>query len=122
MRIHIRRTASQSVAVIFAGKLLPPCQRCLPIESFRVKFASTQRRSSMETNRQPESDDIKLRQRLEECLRHARELEERTQAPPTLPRLPEPPDLSVPLRECFIPGSILDRKSTRLNSSHLGIS
>jgi stage V sporulation protein K len=58
-------------------------------------------------NRQPESDEIKLRQRLEECLRHARELEERTRAPANLPRIGEAPCISVPLHESFVPGSIL---------------
>jgi hypothetical protein len=61
----------------------------------------------METNRQPESEEIKLRQRLEECLRHARELEERTRAPANLPRVAEAPNVTVPLHETFVPGSIL---------------
>ena len=61
----------------------------------------------METNRQPESEEIKLRQRLEDCLRHARELEERTRAPANLPRLAEGPGMAVPLHETFVPGSIL---------------
>jgi hypothetical protein len=61
----------------------------------------------METNRQPDPDEIKLRQRLEECLRHARELEERTQAPASMPRIAEAPGAAMPLHECFIPGSIL---------------
>jgi hypothetical protein len=61
----------------------------------------------METNRQPESEEIKLRQRLGECLRHARELEERTRAPANLPRVAEGPRVAVPLHETFVPGSIL---------------
>jgi hypothetical protein len=61
----------------------------------------------METNRQPESEEIKLRQRLEECLRHARELEERTRAPANLPRVAEDPGVAMPLHQTFVPGSIL---------------
>jgi stage V sporulation protein K len=61
----------------------------------------------METNRPLESEEIKLRQRLQECLRHARELEERTRAPANLPRIAEVPCVSVPLHESFVPGSIL---------------
>jgi hypothetical protein len=69
--------------------------------------AQRKRRSSMETNRQPDSEENKLRQRLEECLRHARELEERTQAPASMPRVAESAGAAVALHECFIPGSIL---------------
>jgi Cdc6-like AAA superfamily ATPase len=61
----------------------------------------------METDRQPESEDAKLRQRLEELLRHARELEEATRAPVNLPRVTEASRLVVPLHESFLPGSIL---------------
>lgn len=61
----------------------------------------------MESNRQPESDEAKLRQRLEEFLRHARELESVTQPPAGLPRLKEPARPALPLREPFLPGSIL---------------
>src|SRR5580698_1287268 len=61
----------------------------------------------METNRPLESEEIKLRQRLQECLRHARELEERTRAPANLPRIAEVPCVTVPLHESFVPGSIL---------------
>jgi hypothetical protein len=61
----------------------------------------------METNRQPESEEGKLRQRLEECLRHARELEEATRAPVNLPRVTGAPRLVLPQHESFLPGSIL---------------
>jgi stage V sporulation protein K len=61
----------------------------------------------METNRPLEAEEIKLRQRLQECLRHAHELEERTRAPANLPRVTEPLNVAVPLHECFVPGSIL---------------
>jgi len=61
----------------------------------------------METNRQPESDEAKLRQRLEESLRHARELESVTQAPAGLPRIQEPSHPALPLREPFLAGSML---------------
>src|ERR1039458_9544063 len=61
----------------------------------------------METNRQPESDDDKLRERLTEFLRRARELEAVTQAPANLPRVQEPSRPPLPLHESFLPGSIL---------------
>jgi hypothetical protein len=61
----------------------------------------------METNRQPESDEAKLRERLEEFLRRARELATVTQAPANLPRLKEPSRLPLPLHAPFLPGSIL---------------
>jgi len=61
----------------------------------------------MDTNRQNDTDDAKLRQRLAEFLRHARDLEAVTQAPASLPRVKEPARPSVPLHESFIPGSIL---------------
>ena len=60
----------------------------------------------METNRQPESDDAKLREQLEEFLRYARLLEDVTRAPANLPRLKEIRPV-VPVRETFLPGSIL---------------
>ncbi len=63
--------------------------------------------SSMETNREPSSAENKLRQRLEECLHHARELEEATRPPDALPRLDEPQGIAVPLHESLLPGSIL---------------
>jgi stage V sporulation protein K len=61
----------------------------------------------METNRQPESDESKLRERLTEFLGHARELEEATRAPIDLPRGGGEPRPVVPLHETFLPGSIL---------------
>ena len=61
----------------------------------------------METNRQPESDEAQLRQRLEELLRYARQLEQVTRAPAELPRVKEAAPLPVPLHESFLPGSIL---------------
>ncbi len=61
----------------------------------------------METNRQPESDDEKLRERLTEFLRRARDLETVTQAPANLPRVKEPSRPPLPLHESFLPGSIL---------------
>jgi hypothetical protein len=60
----------------------------------------------METNQQPESDEIKLRQRLEEVLRQARALEEVTRAPADLPRVTVPRP-ALPPRDTFLPGSIL---------------
>lgn len=61
----------------------------------------------METKPQPESDENKLRQRLEECLRYAHDLEEATRAPADLPRVDEPAGFAVALHESLLPGSIL---------------
>ena len=61
----------------------------------------------METNRQPESEEVKLRQQLEEFLRYARVLEEVTRAPANLPRVKEASPVAVPLHESFLRGSIL---------------
>ncbi|MDR3459294.1 MAG: AAA family ATPase [Verrucomicrobiae bacterium] len=60
----------------------------------------------MGTDRQPESDEAKLRQRLEELLRQARLLAEVTRAPANLPlaTAPRPP---LPDHETLLPGSIL---------------
>jgi hypothetical protein len=59
----------------------------------------------MESNRQPESEDSKLRRRLEECRLRARQLEVATRAPANLPRIDdEPAPLTVPLRKPFLPG------------------
>lgn len=63
--------------------------------------------SDMETNRQPESEEAKLCQQLEELLGFARQLEEVTRAPDDLPRLDEPATVAVPLHESILPGSIL---------------
>ena len=60
----------------------------------------------METNQQPESDELKLRERLEELLRQARVLAEVTRAPANLPRATEPRP-ALPSHETFLPGSIL---------------
>ncbi|HTX21058.1 MAG TPA: AAA family ATPase [Candidatus Aquilonibacter sp.] len=60
----------------------------------------------METNQQPESDEAKLREQLEEFLRYARVLEEVTRAPANLPRLKDIRPV-VPVHETFLPGSIL---------------
>lgn len=60
----------------------------------------------METNRQPESEETKLRLQLEEFLRYSHVLEEVTRAPANLPRLNEVRP-AVPLHESFLPGSIL---------------
>jgi len=62
--------------------------------------------SAMETNRQPESEEARLREQLEELLRYARVLEDVTRAPASLPRLKEVRPV-VPVRETFLPGSIL---------------
>src|SRR5580698_9484831 len=61
----------------------------------------------METNRQPESEDAKLCQELEQLLGFARQLEEVTRAPEGLPRLKDPATFIVPLHESILPGSIL---------------
>jgi len=61
----------------------------------------------VDTNRQPESEETKLRQQLEEFLRYARLLEDVTRAPANLPRAKEPSRLAVPLHESLLPGSIL---------------
>jgi len=71
----------------------------------------------METNRQPESEEVKLRQQLEEFLRYARVLEEVTRAPASLPRVKEPARLVVPLRESLLPGSILTTLFRKPNTS-----
>jgi hypothetical protein len=60
----------------------------------------------METNQQPESDEIKLRERLEELLRQARVLAEVTRAPANLPRVTAPRP-ALPSHETLLPGSIL---------------
>jgi hypothetical protein len=60
----------------------------------------------MEKNRQPESEEIKLRQRLEEFLRHARILEEATRSPVHVPRVVEVRPI-MPLQTSLLPGSIL---------------
>src|ERR1035438_5252420 len=60
----------------------------------------------METNQQPESEEINLRQRLEELLRQARVLAEVTRAPANLPRVTTPRP-ALPSHETFLPGSIL---------------
>jgi hypothetical protein len=60
----------------------------------------------METNQQPESDEVKLRERLEELLRQAGALEEVTKAPANLPRVTAPRP-ALPSHETFLPGSIL---------------
>ena len=41
----------------------------------------------METNPQPKSDENKVRERLQECLQYARELDQATRAPAELPRI-----------------------------------
>jgi len=61
----------------------------------------------MDTNRQTDSEDAKLRERLSEFLRRARELEAVTQAPANLPRVQEPSRPALPQHESFLPGSIL---------------
>jgi stage V sporulation protein K len=62
--------------------------------------------AGMETNRQPESEEAKLREQLEEFLRYARVLEDVTRAPAGLPRAREIRPV-VPVHETFLPGSIL---------------
>ncbi len=61
----------------------------------------------MDTKRQTESEDAKLRERLTEFLRRARDLETVTQAPANLPRVKEPARPALPMHESFLPGSIL---------------
>src|ERR1700733_3716123 len=60
----------------------------------------------MDTNQQPESDEVKLRQRLEELLRQSRVLAEVTRVPANLPRVTAPRP-ALPTHETFLPGSIL---------------
>ena len=57
----------------------------------------------MESNRQPESEDAKLRERLQEFLGHARELESVTEPPAGLPRVTEPVRPQLPLHEQLLP-------------------
>jgi hypothetical protein len=72
----------------------------------------------METNRQPESEEVQLRQRLEELLRYAGVLEDVTRAPDGLPRSKEPAMVAVPLHESFLPGSILTTLFRNPKTSH----
>ena len=60
----------------------------------------------METNRQPETEETKLRQQLEEFLRYARVLEDVTRAPANLPHATEVRPV-LPHQESLLPGSIL---------------
>jgi hypothetical protein len=60
----------------------------------------------MDTNQQPESDETKLRERLEEVLRQARLLAEVTRAPANVPRVTTPRP-AMPCRITLLPGSIL---------------
>ncbi|MDR3403220.1 MAG: AAA family ATPase [Chthoniobacter sp.] len=61
----------------------------------------------MGTNQQPASEAEKLRERLTEFLRRARDLEAVTEAPANLPRVKEVSRPSLPVHESFLPGSIL---------------
>ncbi|HEY1790152.1 MAG TPA: AAA family ATPase [Verrucomicrobiae bacterium] len=72
-----------------------------------TKSALPRKRISLETNRQPESEEAKLCQQLEELRARARELEQVLRAPEGLPHLNEPATLVVPLHESILPGSIL---------------
>jgi stage V sporulation protein K len=74
---------------------------------FITKSARRRKKINLETNRQPESEEAKLCQQLEELRAHARELEQVMRAPEGLPRLNEPATLAVPLHESILPGSIL---------------
>jgi len=69
----------------------------------------------METNPQPVSDDVKLRQKLEELLRLAGSLAEVTRAPAGLPRLTAPRPV-LPVHEDILPGSILTTLFRKPNS------
>ena len=78
----------------------------------------------METNRQPESEETKLREQLEEFLRYACVLEEVTRAPSNLPRALQVRPV-VPVHESIMPGSILttffrDPKTGRTTSFKAG--
>ena len=79
----------------------------LPSESRQGQFAPFSKPRDVETNPQPESEEVKLRQQLEDLLRYARVLEEVTRAPANLPRVKEAARPVVPLHESFLPGSIL---------------
>jgi stage V sporulation protein K len=61
----------------------------------------------MDPNQQPQSEDARRREQLEELLRYARALAELTRAPASMPRVQEAPALTVPLGEALLPGSIL---------------
>ena len=60
----------------------------------------------MDTNQQPESDETKLRQKLEELLRLAGVLAEVTRAPASLPKITVPRPM-IPVHDNILPGSIL---------------
>ena len=79
----------------------------MPSESRQGQFAPFSKPRDVETNPQPESEEVKLRQQLEDLLRYARVLEEVTRAPANLPRVKEAARPVVPLHESFLPGSIL---------------
>jgi stage V sporulation protein K len=79
----------------------------LPSGSRQWQLASSSKPRDMETNPQPESEEVKLREQLEVFLRYARVLEEVTRAPANLPRVEEAARPVVPLHESFLPGSIL---------------
>ncbi len=78
----------------------------IPCPSAKI-WSRLEKQFRMGTNRQPESDDAKLREQLTEFLRRARELETVTKAPANLPRVKEPVRPGLPIHESFIPGSIL---------------
>jgi len=90
----------------------------LPSQGSRGQCAHDSKIVLMGTNRQPEMDDARLRGRLAELLRRARELESVTQAPPNLPRVKEPSRPPVALHEAFLPGSILTTLFRNPKSGH----
>ena len=72
-------------------------QACHPLRASGNLLVLESKSFRMDTNRQPESDDAKLRELLEEFLRRARHLETFTQAPANLPRVKEPSRPPLPL-------------------------
>jgi stage V sporulation protein K len=79
----------------------------LPTIYWQGKLKHDSKIVRMGTYQQPELDEEKLRERLTEFLKRARELEAITQAPANLPRSKELARPQLPLHESFLPGSIL---------------
>lgn len=91
---------------------------CLPLSgpfpAINLRFFPPRRKlwaqdedNLMDTNRQSESDEAQLRERLSEILQRAHDLEAVTQAPANLPRPKEVSRPALPVHESFLPGSIL---------------